>query len=71
MNRTFTIIFQVTQETLDYFENSCITFLLYGCQEDRESDVKLMKLTTKELRQREETSGNMKTNALTRQLTKS
>ena len=37
----------------------------------RDSDVKLAKLSTKELRQREAVSGNMKTNVLTRQLTKS
>jgi len=61
---------KVTQETLEFFEYSCITFLLYGSQEDRDSDTKLAKLSTKELRQREAVSGNMKTNVLTRQLTK-
>jgi len=44
---------KVTQETLDWFDSGCITFLMYGRQEDTVPDPKLSKMTTKELRQME------------------
>ena len=37
----------ITQEHLDWFENGCITFMLYGKQEDSIPDSRLMKMTTK------------------------
>ena len=37
----------ITQEHLDWFENGCITFMLYGKQEDSVPDSRLMKMTTK------------------------
>ena len=37
----------ITQEHLDFFETGCITFLLYGVQEDTMADTKLAKMTTK------------------------
>ncbi|KAK2149668.1 hypothetical protein LSH36_442g01044 [Paralvinella palmiformis] len=42
---------EVTQHHLDFFETGCITFLLYGIQEDTSQDHRLVKMTTKELRQ--------------------
>lgn len=39
----------VTQETLDWFDSGCITFLMYGRQEDCVADPKLSKMTTKVL----------------------
>ncbi|KAL5021850.1 hypothetical protein ScPMuIL_001005 [Solemya velum] len=43
----------ITQDHLDFFESGCITFLVYGRQVDTEPDPKLLKLTTRELRQME------------------
>ncbi|XP_070576240.1 kinesin-like protein KIF28 isoform X2 [Ptychodera flava] len=43
----------VTKEHLDYFDSGCITFLLYGVQEDVVPDSKLVKMSTKELREME------------------
>ncbi|XP_023930292.1 kinesin-like protein KIF28P isoform X2 [Lingula anatina] len=43
----------ITQEHLDNFETKCITLMMYGLQEDSTPDPKLMKMTTKELRQME------------------
>ena len=37
----------VSQEHLEFFESGCITFLVYGVQEDQVSDPKLHKMTTK------------------------
>ncbi|KAK3716103.1 hypothetical protein QZH41_019651 [Actinostola sp. cb2023] len=48
---------KVTQETLDWFDSGCITFLMYGRQEDTLADPKLAKMTTKELRQMEHIKG--------------
>ncbi|XP_031552052.1 kinesin-like protein KIF28P [Actinia tenebrosa] len=45
---------KVTQETLEWFDSGCITFLMYGRQEDSVADPKLSKMTTKELRQMEQ-----------------
>lgn len=42
---------KITQEHLDFFENGCVSFLVYGIQEDTSGDKKLSKMTTKELRQ--------------------
>ncbi|KAK2181347.1 hypothetical protein NP493_403g07034 [Ridgeia piscesae] len=43
----------IEQEHLDFFESGCITFLVYGVQEDKMADSKLSKMTTRELRQME------------------
>ncbi|XP_077982390.1 kinesin-like protein KIF28 isoform X2 [Glandiceps talaboti] len=48
----------VSQDHLDYFENGSITFLLYGVQEDQVADSKLVKMTTKELREMESIKSN-------------
>lgn len=51
-NHTKLITFkEITQQHLDFFESGCITFLLYGLQEDTSQDHRLVKMTTKELRQ--------------------
>ncbi|XP_060596414.1 kinesin-like protein KIF28 [Ruditapes philippinarum] len=42
---------KVTKEHLEFFESGCITFLVYGTQEDATPDPKLLKYSTKELRQ--------------------
>ncbi|XP_062501904.1 kinesin-like protein KIF28 isoform X2 [Corticium candelabrum] len=39
--------------TLEYFESGCITFSVYGLQEDTLPDQRLAKMTTKELRKME------------------
>ncbi|XP_035680266.1 kinesin-like protein KIF28P isoform X7 [Branchiostoma floridae] len=44
----------VNEDQLGYFEHGCITFQLYGVQEDSVNDNRLMKMTTKELRQMEQ-----------------
>ena len=38
---------KVTQETLEWFDSGCITFLMYGRQEDAVADPRLTKMTTK------------------------
>lgn len=38
---------KIGQEHLDFFDIGCITFCVYGKQEDTEGDPKLVKLTTK------------------------
>lgn len=38
---------KVTQETLEWFDSGCITFLMYGRQEDSVADPRLTKMTTK------------------------
>lgn len=43
----------VTQEHLDWFDQGCISFLLYGRQEDSDPDATRTRMTTKELRQME------------------
>ncbi|XP_064610352.1 kinesin-like protein KIF28 [Liolophura sinensis] len=43
----------ISQDHLDFFDTGCITLLLYGVQEDASPNPKLLKLTTKELRQME------------------
>ncbi|XP_025115263.1 kinesin-like protein KIF28P isoform X3 [Pomacea canaliculata] len=45
---------KIGQEHLDFFDIGCITFCVYGKQEDTEGDPKLVKLTTKELRKMEQ-----------------
>ncbi|KAK3605709.1 hypothetical protein CHS0354_013504 [Potamilus streckersoni] len=45
---------KIKKEHLEFFESGCITFLVYGMQEDTVPDQKLLKLTTKELRQMEQ-----------------
>ncbi|KAL3859056.1 hypothetical protein ACJMK2_009292 [Sinanodonta woodiana] len=45
---------KIKKEHLDFFESGCITFLVYGVQEDTVPDQKLLKLTTRELRQMEQ-----------------
>ncbi|XP_076469926.1 kinesin-like protein KIF28 isoform X2 [Babylonia areolata] len=45
---------KIKQVHLDYFDQGCITFCVYGKQEDMDGDPKLAKLTTKELRQMEQ-----------------
>ncbi|XP_070198402.1 kinesin-like protein KIF28 isoform X3 [Littorina saxatilis] len=47
---------KIKQEHLDFFDVGCITFCVYGKQEDIEGDPKLAKLTTKELRKMEQIS---------------
>ena len=37
----------IEQEHLDFFESGCITFLVYGVQEDKMADSKLSKMTTR------------------------
>ena len=37
----------ITEQHLDFFENGCITFFVYGIQKDIPPDVKLSKLSTK------------------------
>lgn len=37
----------VTEDHLEFFENQCITFSVFGIQEDQVSDPKLNKMTTK------------------------
>ncbi|XP_066289623.1 kinesin-like protein KIF28 isoform X6 [Branchiostoma lanceolatum] len=44
----------VNEDQLGYFEQGCITFQLFGVQEDSVNDNRLMKMTTKELRQMEQ-----------------
>ncbi|KAL4235255.1 hypothetical protein ACF0H5_006893 [Mactra antiquata] len=48
---------KVKKEHLDFFESGCITFLVYGTQEDTTPDPKLMKYSTKELRLMEQGEG--------------
>ncbi|ELT99958.1 hypothetical protein CAPTEDRAFT_223727 [Capitella teleta] len=43
----------VTEDHLLFFDNQCITFSVYGVQEDSVADPKLNKMSTKELRQME------------------
>jgi hypothetical protein len=38
---------KLSQEHLDFFETGCITFLLFGTQEDSVQDHRLAKMTTK------------------------
>ena len=38
---------KIKQEHLDFFDTGCITFCVYGKQEDIEGDPRLAKLTTK------------------------
>ncbi|KAK0041455.1 kinesin-like protein KIF28P [Biomphalaria pfeifferi] len=45
-------------EHLEFFENHSITFLIYGKQEDSPTDPKLAKLTTKELREMDQTESS-------------
>lgn len=45
-SKTFTFG-KVTKEHLEFFESGCITFLVYGTQEDTSPDPKLMKYSTK------------------------
>ena len=40
----------ITQEHIDFFDSGCITFLLYGLQEDTGTDSKMNKMTTKVFR---------------------
>lgn len=42
---------KITKEHLEFFESGCITFLVYGTQEDTTPDPKLLKYSTRELRQ--------------------
>ncbi|XP_046580338.1 kinesin-like protein KIF28P isoform X2 [Haliotis rubra] len=52
---------EVTQEHLNFFEKGNIAFLVYGVQEDTVPDRRLLKLSTRELRQMEQ-MGNMADN---------
>ncbi|XP_069112007.1 kinesin-like protein KIF28 isoform X3 [Argopecten irradians] len=52
-------ISKVQKKHLEFFDNGCLTFYVYGVQEDTLPEPSLSKLTTKELRQR----NNMKENA--------
>ncbi|XP_071088999.1 kinesin-like protein KIF28 isoform X1 [Haliotis cracherodii] len=52
---------EVTQEHLTFFEKGNIAFLVYGVQEDTVPDRRLLKLSTRELRQMEQ-MGNMADN---------
>ncbi|XP_076448715.1 kinesin-like protein KIF28 isoform X2 [Babylonia areolata] len=45
---------RVGPEHLSFFDQGCITFCVYGRQEDSDGDPRLAKLTTKELRKREQ-----------------
>ncbi|KAL8592992.1 hypothetical protein ACOMHN_017922 [Nucella lapillus] len=45
---------QIHKDHLDYFDQGCITFCVYGKQEDTEADPRLAKLTTRELRRRDQ-----------------
>ena len=38
---------KITNEHLEFFESGCITFLLYGLQEDTLADNRMVKMTTK------------------------
>ena len=38
---------KITEEHLQFFESGCITFLIYGTQEDAIPDSKLLKYTTR------------------------
>ena len=38
---------KVTKEHLEFFESGCITFLVYGTQEDATPDPKLLKYSTR------------------------
>ncbi|XP_052232106.1 kinesin-like protein KIF28 isoform X2 [Dreissena polymorpha] len=44
---------KITKEHLEFFEGGCITFMVYGTQEDTVPDPKLLNYTTRELRQME------------------
>lgn len=58
-NHSTTFYFEkVTPELIEWFENGCLNLLVYGVQEDTKADVKVAKLTTKELRQIEEHHSN-------------
>ncbi|XP_067652315.1 kinesin-like protein KIF28 [Haliotis asinina] len=52
---------EVTDEHLNFFEKGNIAFLVYGVQEDTVPDRRLLKLSTRELRQMEQ-MGNMADN---------
>eukprot|EP00794_Sanderia_malayensis_P019281 gene19281-21207_t len=43
----------ITEDHLEWFDTGCITFSVYGKQVDTVSDQRLLKMTTKELRQME------------------
>nr|XP_006814113.1 PREDICTED: kinesin-like protein KIF28P-like [Saccoglossus kowalevskii] len=43
----------MTKDHLEYFDSGCITFLLYGVQEDTMPDSNLSKMSTKEIREME------------------
>lgn len=43
----------VNEQILEWFEQGCVTFYLYGKQNDEVSDVRMQKISTKELRQKE------------------
>ncbi|XP_052816368.1 kinesin-like protein KIF28 isoform X3 [Mya arenaria] len=54
-NKVFTFS-KITKEHLEFFEGGCITFMVYGTQEDTVPDPKLLKFTTRELRQMDQGS---------------
>jgi len=43
----------IGEEHLDWFDSGCLTFYVYGKQTDGNNDPKLVKMTTKELRERD------------------
>ncbi|EDO35613.1 predicted protein [Nematostella vectensis] len=47
----------ISEKHLEWFENGCITFMVYGRQEDSIPDPRLSKMTTKELRQMDHIKG--------------